>query len=611
MDDSDGNTVRSRKIRKSKNWRKDLKRKSFKSKSFRPQRAAARNALTLFSKITRTSTDMEDDNVSEGEPESESTQPDSIMDSDGSDKYFQNELTKHIKGKEISLDESENRAKPHAFDTNSGNKKSLILKLPRQDSNKHVDRVSTLLRCDNQAELVGPSEVHLEAYEANVNHVGFKDPKCSLEDAKWNVVHGPREVSLDIVHDHLRDGKIKWGMVRARSFKRQKLTKIKPFDTSARTSNLNCCHETENDVVTPGGDSGVQTSGLETKMCVRGIKNVQDMRHSTSDDFGATANNTEHSIFTEFDKDNQSSEPIQVANLEAAASFIHTEDRADLLPDLNENIFSTSTKLRFERISKNPESLGKEELKSSIGNLDSGSCDSLNGNHSKKEQDSFVPEDDTSSEINLDHKTDVTLEYGLKHEKNVLSTVEDSGRLHSQENKMYSVVYRRSRSHRGSNNLGVDIDGKGRSTADLSNNVRSAGVDFHEGSSVGACRTRSMVSKVSTHSPNTISDDPKLNKFRSNPNSTSNRRLLLHEECETSSRVTVGLRSNRTRRGSPYVSDTGSVDRRKPHKSSKRRTWLMLTTHEKGYRYIPQLGDEVVYLRQVSFFRTCSILIFV
>lgn len=132
--------------------------------------------------------------------------------------------------------------------------------------------------------------------------------------------------------------------------------------------------------------------------------------------------------------------------------------------------------------------------------------------------------------------------------------------LHSHQNRMYSVVYRRSRSHRGSNNLGVDIDGKGGSTASLNKNVCSAGVDFHENSSAGACRTHSMVSKLSTHSPNTVNNDPKLSKFRSNQNSTTNRRQLLHDECESSSRMTVGLRSIRTRRGSPYDCGTGLIE---------------------------------------------------
>lgn len=54
----------------------------------------------------------------------------------------------------------------------------------------------------------------------------------------------------------------------------------------------------------PEEDCAIQTSDLKTTMCgVRGIgiliTNGKDMRYSSSDDFGATANSTEHSIFTE------------------------------------------------------------------------------------------------------------------------------------------------------------------------------------------------------------------------------------------------------------------------------------------------------------------------
>lgn len=37
-------------------------------------------------------------------------------------------------------------------------------------------------------------------------------------------------------------------------------------------------------------------------------------------------------------------------------------------------------------------------------------------------------------------------------------------------------------------------------------------------------------------------------------------------------------------------------------------SWLMLSEYEEGYRYIPQLDDEVIYLRQVIY--TLLILVF-
>lgn len=98
------------------------------------------------------------------------------------------------------------------------------------------------------------------------------------------------------------------------------------------------------------------------------------------------------------------SKPTQGDNCKATASFLHNEKQTDISPDLNESMPSTSTKLRFERNSKDPERPGKVKLKPYVGNLDDGGHDLLNGSHSNKEQGSVVPEDDTSSEIDVDHE---------------------------------------------------------------------------------------------------------------------------------------------------------------------------------------------------------------
>ncbi|KAH6811226.1 WD40 domain-containing protein [Perilla frutescens var. frutescens] len=57
-------------------------------------------------------------------------------------------------------------------------------------------------------------------------------------------------------------------------------------------------------------------------------------------------------------------------------------------------------------------------------------------------------------------------------------------------------------------------------------------------------------------------------------------------------------KSSSNKRESYYRGDvSSSVEGNKQH-GSKKTNWLLLTEQEEGYRYIPQLGDEVVYLRQ-------------
>lgn len=70
------------------------------------------------------------------------------------------------------------------------------------------------------------------------------------------------------------------------------------------------------------------------------------------------------------------------------------------------------------------------------------------------------------------------------------------------------------------------------------------------------------------------------------------------EERLLGSAVAAGLRSTRTRRGSYYAREPSPPERMKSNQAAKS-SWLTLVAHEEGSRYIPQRGDEIVYLRQV------------
>lgn len=59
-------------------------------------------------------------------------------------------------------------------------------------------------------------------------------------------------------------------------------------------------------------------------------------------------------------------------------------------------------------------------------------------------------------------------------------------------------------------------------------------------------------------------------------------------------------RSSRSKREGYYRGDITSLVERNKHHMPKKTNWLLLSEQEEGYRYIPQLGDEVVYLRQVE-----------
>lgn len=624
LDEYDGNSVRNNKNRKSRNGRKASRKKSSTSKSLRPERAAARKALTLFSKITGTSTDGEGEDGLEDDTsdESESNLQDSNIESDGSDKYLQNEQRKHLKGKEISLDQSEDMIKPHGvreIHLNGGNRRRLVLKLPLRDSSKSVAEEKIIYKGDNQADLVGSSsKVPQGTIEGNGNFVISHDSRCIPEDVICSTLERTGGVQLDSVGDHLslsegcKNGEIRWGGVRARTSKRLRLGEATPSDALARTSlcldahhekenNYSGCKKSEKDRGTKSSD--VDNQNYVVKMDEVVIMDGKNMGDGTSEGLIDSGIGIEPLSFSEQRDHDKSSEPSDMTDLESRSSA-HDKNRTDLPPEQNETLPLILTKLRLKRTLMDPESPCKQEMKSPVENLEDGRCNSLYESALGKEQDSTVPDDGTTKGINSDHGDGGSLESDNKDEKNTISAMHDSVESHSQRNKMYSAVYRRAKTHRGTTN--VDGDGKGESTSNISNDNLRVGMDVHEDSINVARRTRSMGLKASTGSQNFVADDKKLGQghesgysFRSNQNSSMSKCQLPQEEWGSSSRVTVGLRSTRNRRGY-NAHETSPVDKRKSNKSSKKGSWLMLSTHEEGSRYIPQLGDEIAYLRQVS-----------
>ncbi|KAF4361473.1 hypothetical protein F8388_012933 [Cannabis sativa] len=243
-------------------------------------------------------------------------------------------------------------------------------------------------------------------------------------------------------------------------------------------------------------------------------------------------------------------------------------------------------------------------MKSSVDNLENGKYNLLNDRPLVTEQDLVVPEDKTANRLNLDRGDGGPLESDTQCDKNAVSSIKDSVESHQLPKKnMYTVVYRRTRSQKAINTSGGGGEGKGGSTSNARNHNPSR-LDVCEESIDGSCGTQSTGLKGSAST--NVTDNVKLTEghesgyvLRNNQNSSMSKRRLSHEEWGSSSRTTVGLRSSRNRRGNHHLRETSLIDTtRKSNKSSGKGTWLMLTTHERGSRYIPQLGDEVAYLRQ-------------
>eukprot|EP01018_Ginkgo_biloba_P008740 Gb_35200 [translate_table: standard] len=76
------------------------------------------------------------------------------------------------------------------------------------------------------------------------------------------------------------------------------------------------------------------------------------------------------------------------------------------------------------------------------------------------------------------------------------------------------------------------------------------------------------------------------------------RESALVAEWGTASRVSGGSRPGRNKKGTGFNNIRIPVEKKKGRQSTRKLSWLMLDEVEEGNRYIPQFGDEVVYLRQ-------------
>lgn len=152
--------------------------------------------------------------------------------------------------------------------------------------------------------------------------------------------------------------------------------------------------------------------------------------------------------------------------------------------------------------------------------------------------------------------------------------------------KMFKEVYRRSKSTRTRANS--SINGMEASTSNADNQDERIEPRIH-----GTRRNMNprVVDDVSV-SVSASEDTSSKEKY-----STDGGDEVARDEGRLNSRHNVGLRSTRTRRAVDYNRKNRSPEKKKTNQLT-RSSWLMLSTHEEGSRYIPQLGDEVVYFRQ-------------
>lgn len=567
LDECNGDSLGSNR-RKSRHGQKDSRRKSSSSKSSRPQRAAARNALNLFSRLTGVSADRdEEEDRSESSLESESMLQDSSMGSEESELSSQNKQPNHSKGKEVLVDESEDVVKPHECSEShliAGNRR-LVVKFPTRVFNKSVPAENTTVESEEKPDLVGSSSKSPQnAYEENQNCSQDKDWSRFERNERVGNAKVENDVELFDIHNH----KIKWGGFKARTSKQRfKMMEPVPLTTMEDVTNGQTL---ENRFGKFRSCSETQCNGVQKDEMFH--TNQQQVENGSPEDID------EHQVHDKLSKQDQRS--VDDATTSALPCTNGFENHAELKDNPTS---STKLIIRSKMISKDDES---PELEVGFSMEDESNVES-HGPHTKQKLTSEGPYNDG------------TVGPGSPHVD--LKGVANSVSLKSNSNdRMYSAVYRRLRSSRARGNPEGDSGGVIANTS----NVSSPNLDLPEATTDGVRRTRSMGLRDTIHEANFSACDVKLREENHGSKDSYDQKSSINacderpsEEWGSGSRVTVGLRSTRNRRSSYHIQESTPTNRKKSHQPV-RNSWLMLSTHGEGSRYIPQLGDEVVYLRQ-------------
>uniref|UniRef100_A0A7N0UHD5 Bromo domain-containing protein n=1 Tax=Kalanchoe fedtschenkoi TaxID=63787 RepID=A0A7N0UHD5_KALFE len=563
---------------------KALKRKFSASNTLRPQRAAASKALTLFSKITGASTDIEDGDETEDELSgSESLVEDSNIEGYLSDDSLQTKHLKQTKGKEIASNGYSPVLKlDEPLETHSipRNRNKLVLRLSRHPKRMEPSAEEPIKVA--QAELVGSSSrAHLDEREglstrvqvgssSHANPTGYED--VNTKECKKRVVF--RELSRGT-----NDQNFRWGGAKARSSKRLRTEEPTVCDRSEWPNSINN-GECGIPNVVEGLDTHVEaefTSVSPQPQAQNHDRNSDELvllkeKHPDSD---IASPNGMVDFRDSIEPSKDSKVVTECANVTSQPHCSNGVDQHD--PRLKG--VSTPTKLRIR---------SKNTSTNAIKSPRSGTI--LDGEFERNERSSYLSHRNQTPSAETFHP-DAT---------NHSARCEDNGEWESEAqatdingsmtgdvfetcphsgNKIISVFYRRSRSHKAKNNSDADSSKGIESTSNVGNNGSVRTTDVRESIAEGSRRTRSMGLKAAR------------DILKSRVEHVSD------EDHKSNARMTNGTRSNRSRRTSNTLNDLTATERRKPTQTLKKVSWLLSSMHD-GIRYIPQMGDEVVYLRQ-------------
>ncbi|XP_062083588.1 uncharacterized protein LOC133789944 isoform X2 [Humulus lupulus] len=139
------------------------------------------------------------------------------------------------------------------------------------------------------------------------------------------------------------------------------------------------------------------------------------------------------------------------------------------------------------------------------------------------------------------------------------------------------------------------FDGDLEETTSSTKYRRDSMFDFPEAVTDVSRRTRSFTMKATSRETNTMSISFKA---RGNHHTAGTSKGAEEYYTKMNDQLHKKSRSSRNSQGTSNNYDRNSTAKRISNQPVGKLSWLTLSEYEEGYRYIPQLGDEVVYLRQ-------------
>lgn len=492
IDESGGSSSRTRRAKKQKNGRTTSKRKSIKEKSLRPQRAAARNALTSFSQIQVLSSDEDDESLEDDSSESETMLQNSDAESEELNLNLLDEQLKDPKAEPTSSHASEKIGHP----------KRLVLKFSIRDTKKSEASESIPPLIENQSDLVSRSS---SPSQETSKRVGVKFICNDSSFANANAM----DVEISGNSRTESSNKVPIKVEECKETKTDKFKTLNKGETSSSSQNKSECILLDEEYRHEGR---IETLALETI---------------------------------------SSSPNIEIDVDDVIKSSLSDECRHDLVDHtdgLKENSPLKPTKLRI--ISKS--------------NLNDLECPS---------KLKFIAPADmlASDEGDVMFKRPPVEDVSISN--SMWRSPSDSNRKIADASRI-KIKFRTSKDK----NEGFHED-QGGSASKIIDTNHDLEINSPEIERSSMQRTRSRMK------PTSREIEAESNNLRPRPNLKSEGPSDL---WTSSSRPTTRSRSTRNRRGLYPDDDLANIAP----------DWLLLPRQEECYRYIPQLGDEVVYLRQ-------------